>query len=103
MARRDAAAFLLDCGELRVLAASGLSGRMDASAVALSAAGLTLAGGPGHACLLHIPPALAGSGGGSSTPGIEILHMQRCGILDPILCSHPLQHTVCAPSSQLNL
>ncbi len=87
MARRDAAAFLLDCAELRVLAASGLGGRVDASAAAFSASGLTLAGGPGHACLLHIPPASAGGGGarsgssgvngGSSLPGIEIVHMQR--------------------------
>ena len=73
---RDAAAFLADCADLRLLAVSGLGGCVEASAAALACSGVTLKGGPGHACLLHLP----GGGGtrGGACPGIEVMHAQRC-------------------------
>ncbi len=73
---RDAAAFLADCADLRVLAVSGLGGCVEASAAALACSGATLKGGPGHAALLHLPAARGGAG-----PGVEVMHAQRCAPL----------------------
>ena len=76
MARRSAAAFLVDVEELRAFAVTGLGGSVDASAAALTAAGVTLTGGSAHGCLLHVPSAAA-AGRGHSAPCLEVVHVQR--------------------------
>lgn len=73
MARRSAAAFLVDVEELRAFAVTGLGGSVEASAAALTAAGLTLTGGATHDCLLHVPSARSGR----SAPCLEVVHVQR--------------------------
>ncbi|BDA50280.1 probable autophagy-related protein 2 at C-terminar half [Coccomyxa sp. Obi] len=81
MARRSAAAFLVDVEELRAFAVTGLGGSVDASAAALTAAGVTLTGGAAHDCLLHVPSAAA-AGRGRSAPCLEIVHVQRAATAD---------------------
>ena len=82
MGTRNAAAFLADCDDLRLLAVSNLGGCVEASAASLACTGVTLKGGAGHACLLHLPGANAAGGSSSSRggagPGIEVMHAQRC-------------------------
>jgi hypothetical protein len=76
MAKRSAAAFLVDVEELRAFSVMGLGGSVDAMAATLTAAGVTLRGGAAHDCLLHVPSAAA-AGQSRSAPCLELVHVQR--------------------------
>lgn len=80
MARRSAAAFLVDVEELRAFAVTGLGGSVEALAAALTAAGATLTGGAAQDCLLHVPSSAAATRS-RPAPRLELVCVQRWVLL----------------------